>query len=59
MTTTAICRTIEFKTLSHNQAMVIPPFMLETWEEDKMNTGILRYLTWTFKSNTDILASLP
>jgi hypothetical protein len=58
MTTKAIYRAIEFKTLKHSQAVVIPPFMLEAWEEDKTNTGILRYLAQTFNSNTDDIALL-
>ena len=37
---------------------MIPPFMLEAWEEDKTNTSILRYLAQTFNSNTDDIALL-
>jgi hypothetical protein len=35
MATTAICRAIEFKTLKHSQATVIPPLMLKAWRNTK------------------------
>jgi hypothetical protein len=58
MTTTAIYRAIEFMTLKHSQATVIPPLMLQAWEEHKTNTAILRYLAQTFISNTHNIALL-